>query len=95
MPNACGYAVFETSTTTQRVSDLYAALRSFINCAGYKGSDLHPAYTRFIQLLTHSVFTQITTVRFHVVHTIHSTNKKYKKFYLNILLLIYRKAVHI
>jgi hypothetical protein len=94
MPNSCGFIVFNWVTTLLVGHGLYTYRGGQPATHGYKSSKFSVSYLHVIQQFVHNFFTTTTEVITTVVHTIHTTNKHNKKFYIHNLLLIYRKAVH-
>lgn len=94
MLSSCGYPVFSSSTTATLFAQLSTGWWGLAKGAEYKSSTYALLFTQLTRRLSHRIFAHPTTVNFRVIPTIHTTNKNYKNFYLNKLLLIYRKAVH-
>ena len=94
MPNTCGYTVFSSSTNSSTLADLYPLSSSSPKSPEYKTSTYTLGYTIVIRQLAHRIFAQSLSVINRVVPIVHSTNKNYKKFYTNNLLLIYTGVVY-
>ncbi len=93
MPKTCGLAVDSSSINLSFIVRLFTQHVPHPTTAEYKSSTTSPAFPQLMRPAVHSFFAHFTPVLFVVVHTIHSTNKNYKNFFMNNLLLIYRKAV--
>lgn len=93
MPNGCGYTVCTVSTTIHNDAGLYPGVIATPRGTGYKSSTYPRLCAQFIQQLIHRSWRQLAAVTEQLFPTIHTTNKNNKKFFLNNLLLIYRKAV--
>ncbi len=94
MLNTCGYTVRNGGITSHVLEQLYAALNPFRKPSEYKCSTLPQTYTRPSPQLSPNQISQNTAVSEQLIPTIHTTNKNYKKFYTNNLLLIYLGGVH-
>ena len=93
MLNSCGYTVCTAGTTTHGSAGLYPGAMSTPCGAGYKSSTYPRLFAQFIQQLIHRFSRPLAAVTEQLFPTIHTTNKNNKKFFLNNLLLIDRKAV--
>ena len=93
MRSACGQAGYGLSTNRMRFSSLHTAVMHYVMVAVCKARSNPLFYTHLVQQQTHSFLTRITTVTTTFIPTIHTTNKNYKNFYLNNLLLINRSCV--
>lgn len=93
MPNSCGYAVLTVGTTAVQGARLYPAAHAAPQHPEYKSSTFPRLQTQVIQQLIHHFHSHFTTVTERFFPTIHTTNKNNKKYFLNNLLLINRKAV--
>lgn len=94
MLNTCGYAVPSSSISWHILEQLYAALTTYTKQPEYKCSALPQPYAPPSPQLSPSQISQTTAVSESLIPTIHNTNKNYKKFYTNNLLLIYLGGVH-
>lgn len=95
MPNTCGYAVLATSTNGALGAGLYPGALQAVALPEHKSSTFPLLCTQVVRLAIHCFSRPFTAVTTQFIPTIHTTNKNYKKFYTNNLLLIERKAVHI
>lgn len=93
MPSSCGYAVPTTSTTWLFGARLYPAMPGADQGVEHKSSTFPLLQTQFFQQLIHCSTLIFTLVSERLFHTIHTTNKNNKKFFIHNLLFIYRKAV--
>ena len=94
MPNGCGQAADSSSINVFAGAQLYAAAQTLLVWVAHK----YLTYTRInpsvVRAVVHCYSQVLAGVCWAVMPTIHSTNKYYKKFYLNNLLLIYRGVVY-
>lgn len=94
MHKACGFIVFNRVKNTALWGGLYTYPHMLMRALGYKSSELPHTCTQVLHGAVHNFFNLMTAVKDIVLHTIHTTNKNNKDFYIHNLLLIYRKAVY-
>lgn len=90
----CAQLVFTGCVTTLTSLQLYTTLANEPGRAEYKSSTNPLLRSQFNHQLTHSLLVQITTVTRRLMHTIHTPNKNYKKFFIPNLLFIYPEVVY-
>jgi hypothetical protein len=91
----CAQVVFRGCVTILAISQLYTALANEPGGAEYKSGTNPLLCSQFSHQLTPSFLVQITTVTRRLMHTIHTPNKNYKKFFILNLLFIYPEVVYI